>query len=168
MLYFLTKAEKDRFALERKELSEQVRDVENQPEWLRSERMEEIAKLTSEKKALQDRLHDAEKQILQLKTRHSEELEKVVNEKDALAEQIVTREEILLSREDEIIILRHTVGQIGGENREMEERIAGYEERIQFLRGYVEYYRDDIKSLWTELQEERQKKRRKTPGRNVA
>ena len=47
----------DRFASERKEMSEQMQEIESQLEWLRSEQDDEIAKLTSEKKILQDRLH---------------------------------------------------------------------------------------------------------------
>ena len=57
------KAEVDRFARERKELSEQIQEVESQLEWFRSERDDEIRKLTAEKKVLQDRLHDADTQI---------------------------------------------------------------------------------------------------------
>ena len=65
------KAEMDRFAREKKELSEQI---ESQLEWFRSERDDEISKLTAEKKVLQDRLHDAESQISQLKCRKRDEL----------------------------------------------------------------------------------------------
>lgn len=68
------RAEADRFAREKKELSEQIQEVESQLEWLRSERDEEITKLTSEKKVLQDRLHDAEAQLSQLKSRKRDEL----------------------------------------------------------------------------------------------
>lgn len=67
----------DRFAREKKELSEQMREVESQLEWLRSERDDEIAKLTTEKKILQDRLHDAETQLSQLKSRKRDELKVV-------------------------------------------------------------------------------------------
>lgn len=63
----------DRFARERKELTEQIQDIENQLEWIRSERDDEIAKLTAEKRALQDRLHDAEIQLSQLKSRKRDE-----------------------------------------------------------------------------------------------
>lgn len=68
------KAEMDRFALERKEMSEQMQEIESQIEWLRSERDDEIAKLTSEKKIFQERLHDAEAQLSQLKSRKRDEL----------------------------------------------------------------------------------------------
>lgn len=68
------RAELDRFFREKKELLEQVQDVESQLEWLRSERDEEMAKLSAEKKVLQDRLHDAETQISQLKSRKRDEL----------------------------------------------------------------------------------------------
>lgn len=68
------KAEVDRFARERKELSEQMQEYENQLEWLRSERDDEIGKLSAEKKVLQDRLHDAETQLSQLKSRKRDEL----------------------------------------------------------------------------------------------
>lgn len=68
------KAELDRFARERKELSEQIQEVESQLEWLRSERDDEVVKLTAEKKVLQDHLHDAETQLSQLKSRKRDEL----------------------------------------------------------------------------------------------
>lgn len=68
------KAELDRFGREKKELSEQMQEVESQLEWLRSERDDEITKLSTEKKLLQDRLHDAETQISQLKSRKRDEL----------------------------------------------------------------------------------------------
>lgn len=70
--------EVDCFARERKELSEQIREVESQLEWLRHEKDDEIAKLAADKKALQDRLHDAETQLSQLKSRKHDEL-KVAN-----------------------------------------------------------------------------------------
>lgn len=68
------KAETDRFGLERKEMSGQMQEIESQLEWLRSERDDEIAKLTSEKKIFQERLHDAESQLSQLKSRKRDEL----------------------------------------------------------------------------------------------
>lgn len=68
------KAEMDRFAREKKELSEQIQEIESQLDWVRSERDDEIAKLTSEKKVLQDRLHDADTQLSQLKSRKRDEL----------------------------------------------------------------------------------------------
>ena len=68
------RAEMDRFAREKKELSEQMQEVESQLEWLRSERDDEIAKLTAEKKAFQDRLHDADAQLSHLKSRKHDEL----------------------------------------------------------------------------------------------
>lgn len=68
------KAELDRFSREKKELTEHIQEVENQLEWLRSERDEEIAKLSADKKVLQDRLHDAESQLSQLKSRKRDEL----------------------------------------------------------------------------------------------
>lgn len=64
----------DRFARERKELIEQMQEVETQLEWVRSERDEEITKLMAEKKTLQDRLYDAESQLSQLKSRKHDEL----------------------------------------------------------------------------------------------
>lgn len=64
----------DRFSREKKELTEHIQEVENQLEWLRSERDEEIAKLSADKKVLQDRLHDAEAQLSQLKSRKRDEL----------------------------------------------------------------------------------------------
>ena len=68
------KAEMDRFALERKEMAEQMQEIESQLEWLRSERDDGIAKLTAEKKIFQERLHDAEAQLSQLKSRKRDEL----------------------------------------------------------------------------------------------
>lgn len=67
----------DRFAREKKELSEQIQEIESQLDWIRSERDDEIAKLASEKKVLQDRLHDAETQLSQLKSRKRDELKVV-------------------------------------------------------------------------------------------
>lgn len=69
----------DRFAREKKELSEQIQEVESQLEWLRSERDDEITKLSAEKKVLQDRLHDAETQLSQLKSRKRDELKVVLS-----------------------------------------------------------------------------------------
>lgn len=68
------KAELDRFAREKKVLSDQVQEIKSQLEWLRTEHDEEIMKLSSEKKALQDRIHDTETQISQLKSRKRDEL----------------------------------------------------------------------------------------------
>lgn len=68
------KSEMDRFSLERKEMCEQMQEIESQLEWLRSERDDEIAKLTAEKKLFQERLHDAETQLSQLKSRKRDEL----------------------------------------------------------------------------------------------
>jgi chromosome segregation ATPase len=68
------KAEVDRFSREKKELTEQIQDVESQLEWHRSERDDEILKLSAEKKVLHDRLHDAETQLSQLKSRKRDEL----------------------------------------------------------------------------------------------
>lgn len=64
----------DRFARERKELIEQVQEIESQLEWVRSERDDEITKLMAERKVLQDRLYDAETQLTQLKSRKRDEL----------------------------------------------------------------------------------------------
>lgn len=68
------KAEVDRVTREKKELSEQIQDVESQLDWHRAERDEEITKLTADKRTLQDRLHDAEVQLAQLKSRKRDEL----------------------------------------------------------------------------------------------
>lgn len=68
------KAEMERFSREKKELSEQMHDIESQLEWLRSERDDEVVKLTAEKKVLHDRLHDADTQIAQLKSRKRDEM----------------------------------------------------------------------------------------------
>lgn len=64
----------DRFAREKKELSEQILEVENQLEWVRSEKDEQMAKVSADRKVLQDRLHEAETQLAQLKSRKRDEL----------------------------------------------------------------------------------------------
>lgn len=64
----------DRFSREKKELLEQIQDAESQLEWIRAERDDEVARLTSEKKVLQNRLNDAESQLSQLKSRKRDEL----------------------------------------------------------------------------------------------
>ena len=71
------RAETDRFARERKDLSEQIQDLESQLEWLRSERDDEVGKLTAKNKVLQDRLHDADTQLSLLKSRKRDELKVV-------------------------------------------------------------------------------------------
>ncbi|CAA6670482.1 unnamed protein product [Spirodela intermedia] len=86
------KAETERFVRERKELSEQIAEAESQLEWARSERDEEVKKLSAERKVLQDRLHDAEVQLSQLKSRKRDELKRVVKEKNALAERLKSAE----------------------------------------------------------------------------
>lgn len=68
------KGDLDRFAWKKKELSEQILNVENQLEWTRSEKDEEIKKFTAERRVLQDRLHEAEMQLSQLKSRKRDEL----------------------------------------------------------------------------------------------
>lgn len=78
-MHFMTqqsemRAELDRFSREKKELTEQVQEIESQLEWLRSERDDEKVKLSAEKKVLQDRLHDADTQLSQLKSRKRDEL----------------------------------------------------------------------------------------------
>lgn len=82
------RAEMDRFSGERKELMEQIQEVESQLEWLRSERDDEITRLTAEKRALQDRLHDTESQLSQLKSRKRDEL-KVCSSFSELAPVII-------------------------------------------------------------------------------
>lgn len=64
----------DRFAREKRELSEQILEVENQLEWVRSEKDEQMAKVSADRKVLQDRLHEAETQLAQLKSRKRDEL----------------------------------------------------------------------------------------------
>lgn len=64
----------DRFTRERKDLTEQLQEIETQLEWVRSEREDEISKFMTEKKVLQDRLYDAESQLSQLKSRKRDEL----------------------------------------------------------------------------------------------
>ncbi|KAL0407628.1 UNVERIFIED_CONTAM: hypothetical protein Sradi_1697200 [Sesamum radiatum] len=86
------RAEMDRFARDRKELMDQMQEVENQLEWVRSERDDEITKLKAEKKILQDRLHEAETQLSQLKSRKRDELKRVMKEKNALAERLKSAE----------------------------------------------------------------------------
>lgn len=68
------RAEIDRLGREKKDMAERIREVENQLEWVRSEREEESAKLHNEKKGLQERLRDTESQLAQLKSRKRDEL----------------------------------------------------------------------------------------------
>jgi len=51
-----------------------MREIENQLEWVRSEKDEQIAKLSAEKKNLQVRLSDAESQLSMVKAQKREEL----------------------------------------------------------------------------------------------
>ena len=51
-----------------------MREMENQLEWVRSEKDEQIAKLSAEKKNLQVRLNDAESQLSMVKAQKREEL----------------------------------------------------------------------------------------------
>jgi hypothetical protein len=51
-----------------------MREMENQLEWVRSEKDEQIAKLSAEKKNLQVRLSDAESQLSMVKAQKREEL----------------------------------------------------------------------------------------------
>lgn len=55
-------------------LSDQMREFENQLEWVRSEKDEQIAKLSAEKRNLQVRLNDAESQLSMVKAQKREEL----------------------------------------------------------------------------------------------
>lgn len=89
------KAEIDRFAREKKELTEQIQEVESQLEWHRSERDDEMKKLTTEKKMLQDRLHDAESQLSQLKSRKRDELK--VSNYFSLLSSLLTSEPFIIS-----------------------------------------------------------------------
>ncbi|KAK1316851.1 hypothetical protein QJS10_CPA05g01382 [Acorus calamus] len=169
------KAEMDRFAREKKELSEQLLEYENQFEWLRLEKDDEIAKISTEKFVLQDRLHDAEAQISQLKSRKRDELKKVVKEKNALAERLknaeaarkrfdeelkqyatekVTREEVRQSLEDEVRRLTQTVGQTEGEKREKEEQVARCEAYIDGMEAKLQACQQYIHTLEASLQEE--------------
>lgn len=68
------RAEIDRLGREKKDMAERLREVENQLEWARSERDEEIGKLLTEKKGIQERLRDSESQLAQLKSRKRDEL----------------------------------------------------------------------------------------------
>lgn len=83
----------DRFSREKKELFEQIQDVESQLEWHRSERDDGIRKLSLEKKVLQDRLHDAETQLSQLKSRKRDEL-KVTNMQNAFTAKFFSGERL--------------------------------------------------------------------------
>jgi cell division protein FtsB len=49
-------------------------EMEKQVNWVRSEKDEQIAKLSADKKALHDRLNDAESQLSMVKARNREEL----------------------------------------------------------------------------------------------
>jgi predicted nucleic acid-binding Zn-ribbon protein len=74
------RAEIDKLGREKKDMAERIREVENQLEWVRSEREEECGKLLSEKKGLQDRLRDTESQLAQLKSRKRDELKVVITD----------------------------------------------------------------------------------------
>ncbi|KAL2236216.1 UNVERIFIED_CONTAM: hypothetical protein Sindi_1353800 [Sesamum indicum] len=169
------RAEMDRVARDRKELMEQMQEVENQLEWVRSERDDEITKLKAEKKILQDRLHEAETQLSQLKSRKCDELKRVMKEKNALAERLksaeaarrrfdeelkrfatenVTREEIRQSLEDEVRRLTQTVGQTEGEKREKEEQVARCEAYIDGMESKLQACEQYIHHLEAQFQEE--------------
>ncbi|CAN4101659.1 unnamed protein product [Withania somnifera] len=158
------RVEMDRFGRERKELTEQIQEVESQLDWLRSERDEKI-----------DRLHDAEAQLSQLKSRKRDELKRVMKEKNALAERLknaeaarkrfdeelkryatekVTREELRKSLEDEVRRLTQTVGQTEGEKREKEEQVARCEAFIDGMESKLEACEQYIRQLEASLQEE--------------
>jgi hypothetical protein len=68
------KGEVERLGREKKDLAERLREAENQLEWVRSERDEEIAKLAGEKKSFQDRLRESDSQLAQLQSRKRDEL----------------------------------------------------------------------------------------------
>lgn len=55
-------------------LSDHMRESESQLEWVRSEKDEQIAKLSAEKKNIQVRLNDAESQLSLVKAQKREEL----------------------------------------------------------------------------------------------
>ena len=55
-----------------------MREIENQMEWVRSEKDEQIAKLSADRKNLHDRVHEAETQLSQVKARKREELKVIV------------------------------------------------------------------------------------------
>lgn len=95
------KAEIDRFAREKKELCEQIQEVESQLEWLRSERDDEITKLSAEKKVLQERLHDAESQISQLKSRKRDELKVLY----FLLDLLLSKNNFFFSRRNRFLLL---------------------------------------------------------------
>jgi hypothetical protein len=49
-------------------------EMEKQVNWVRSEKDEQIAKLSADKKTIHDRLNDAESQLSMVKARNHEEL----------------------------------------------------------------------------------------------
>lgn len=51
-----------------------MREIENQMEWVRSEKDEQIAKLSADRKNLHDRVSEAETQLSQFKARKREEI----------------------------------------------------------------------------------------------
>lgn len=66
--------------------------MENQLEWVRSEKDEQIVKLTADKKNLHDRLHEAETQLSQFKAWKREELKVRVNyHKDSMQYLFATK-----------------------------------------------------------------------------
>jgi cell division septum initiation protein DivIVA len=68
------KGEVDRLVREVKDMADRLLEAENQLEWVRSERDEEIGKLLAEKKIQQERLRDSDSQLSQLKSRKRDEL----------------------------------------------------------------------------------------------
>lgn len=125
------RAEIDRLGREKKDMAERIREVENQLEWVRSEREEDSGKLLNEKKGLQERLRDTESQLAQLKSRKRDELkvpahlfhfqklyliwfyrclifysvpnmQRVMKEKNALAERLKTAESARKRFDEEI------------------------------------------------------------------
>jgi hypothetical protein len=74
------KEEKKQFASEKKHLLKERMDMESQLEWIKSENIEKIRKLTAEKRTLQDRLHETESQVTQLQRRQKEELKASIDE----------------------------------------------------------------------------------------
>jgi predicted nuclease with TOPRIM domain len=74
------KEEKKQFASEKKHLLKERMDMESQLEWIKSENIEKIRKLTAEKRTLQDRLHETESQVTQLQRRQKEELKASIDD----------------------------------------------------------------------------------------
>ncbi|KAK9269009.1 hypothetical protein L1049_000777 [Liquidambar formosana] len=145
------KLEMECSAQEKKELYEQIQEIESPLKCFRSEWKGEIAKLSMEKRGYQDHLRDVETQLSQLQSQKRHELKKVFEEKNTLSEKLreaeaerqrldekvecyaaeaVTREEDRQSLLNEVRQLKKKVEEMEGE-KQAKEQLTGYESYIK-------------------------------------